>query len=262
MSIQRALIALSLSLGLAACASAPSIGGDAAAVIQSSGTASLLARLETPLPVEKMEGPLALIPDEWIALVNSTVAENLKPQLIRDDLQSRLQNTLTAKELTIVQRFYESPVGQRVVRIESGKESNTNVVIGNETLDALVKASGIGQSASLLAQHGLNDAIDVAVKNGCFGLNEIPMAKVLVGVVKKAQLNALRSSVNTGIRQQYAALTESERMEYLVFAQSTAGKKFLTQRAEAINAAAVRVGNSLSAQLGEKIQGSCSKKRS
>lgn len=260
MSFWRFTAALGLSITLAACSSAPVGGGNADAVIQASGISSLLSRLEKPLPVEKMEGPLALIPDEWVALVNSTIADNLKPDAIRLDLQNRLQATMTAKELATVQRFYESSVGQHVIRIESGKESNDRMIVGNETLDSLVSASGIGKAASSLAQYGLNDAIDVAVKNGCFGISEIPMAKVVVSVVKKGQLSALRSTVNTSIRQQYAALTESERMEYLVFAQSTAGKKFLNARAEALDSAAVRVGGALSGQLGEQVKSVCGKK--
>lgn len=261
MMIWRTAAALGLSITLAACSTTPANNTQAETAIQASGISSLLTRLEQPLPVEKMEGPLALIPDEWVALVNSTIAENLKPNAIRQDLQNRLLATMSAKELAIVQRFYESNVGQRVVRIESGKESNNRIAVSNETLDSLVTASGVGKAASSLAQYGLNDAIDVAVKNGCFGINEIPMAKVVVGVVKKAQINALRSTVNTGIRQQYAALTESERMEYLVFAQSTAGRKFLNARAEALDAAAVRVGGALSGQLGEQVKSVCGKKR-
>lgn len=252
---------LPLALLLAACTSLQKNSGDVDAVIQASGLNSQLKRLETPLPVDRMEGPLALIPDEWIALVNSTIADNLKPEQIRSNLKSQLQQNLSGIELHAVQAFYESPTGQRVVSAESGKTTGNRSAPGNATLDALADATGAGQAASLLAQHGLNDAIDVAVKNGCFGLGDIPMASLLVGVVKKAQLNALRSSVNASVREQYASLSDAEQTDYLAFARSSAGRKFLSARASVMNDAATRAGSALSGQLGVQIKEVCTTKR-
>ncbi len=261
MTSLRLLLATPLLLALAACSSLQKNSGDVDAVIQASGLNGQLERLETPLPIDRMDGPLALIPDEWITLVNSTIADNLKPEQIRSNLKSQLQKNLSASELHVVQAFYESPTGQRVVNAESGKTTGSRSSPGNATLDALANATGAGQAASLLAQHGLNDAIDVAVKNGCFGLGDIPMASLLVGVVKKAQLNALRSSVTTGVRQQYSTLSEAEQADYLAFARSTAGRKFLAARASVMNDAATRAGSALSGQLGEQIKTVCTAKR-
>lgn len=262
MTSLRLLLATPLLLVLTACSSLQKNSGDVDAVIQTSGLNSQLERLETPLQVDKMDGPLALIPDEWITLVNRTIADNLKPEQIRSNLKNQLQQSLSGAELHAVQAFYESPTGQRVVNAESGKATGSRSVLGNATLDALADATGAGQAASLLAQHGLNDAIDVAVKNGCFGLGDIPMASLLVGVVKKAQLNALRSSVTASVRQQYSSLSEAEQADYLAFARSTAGRKFLSARASVMNDAATRTGSALSSQLGQEIKTVCAAKRS
>lgn len=248
---------LPAALLLAACSSLPQNNADVAAVIQASGLNNQLEWLEAPLQTQKMEGPLALIPDEWIALVNNTIASNIKPEQIRRNLQDRLQQDLSPAELHAVQAFYESPTGQRVVNAESGKTTDNRYTASNSTLDALAEATGAGQAVSLLAQHGLNDAIDVAVKQGCFGLSDIPMAGLVVGVVKKAQLNALRNSVNAGVRQQYASLSEREQSDYLAFAHSSAGRKFLSARASVMNDTASRAGSALNGQLGERIRDIC-----
>lgn len=261
MKLAHAFIIAPFIIGMAACSSLPNQQADLDAVIQASGMAAQLDRLKTPLQVnEKMEGPLGLIPDEWIELVNSTISESLKADAIEKNLKNQLQQNLKGNELNTVQKFYESPVGLRVVQIESGKVPRSSAYNNSSTLDALAEATGAGKAASLLAQNGLNEAIDVAVKNGCFGLSEIPMAGLLIGVVKKAQIKALRSGVTETVRQQYAALSDKEQKDYLAFAQSTAGQKFLQARASVMNDAATQAGNSLSGELGNKVKEVCGKR--
>lgn len=246
---------------LQACSSLPGQQADINAVITASGLDAQLKLLQQPLNSEKMDGPLALIPDKWIHTVNTVIAESVKPEQIRANLHSELGKKLSRAELADVQKFYESGTGQRVVALESGRAEKTYSTGNhpdNAALDALANATGAGKAVSQLAQHGLNDAIDVAVKNGCFGLDQIPFASMVVGVLKKSQLSALRQTVNTGIRQQYAQLSPTEQASYLAFAQSTAGQKFFAARTSVMSDTATRAGDALSGQLGLHILKICS----
>lgn len=258
-----ALLAITLSLG--ACSSMPGKNADIDAVMTASGLDAQIEQLNKPLATEKMDGPLAMIPDEWISMVNSTIAESVKPEDIRKQLRSELQKKLSAPELNSVQAFYESETGKHVVAAESGKSPDHGggmQIVNNDraTLDALANATGYGKAVSQLAQHGLNDAVDVAVKNGCFGLDQYPFASMLVGVIKKTQLAALRESVNGIVRQRYALLSADDQADYLKFAQSTAGQKFLNARSTVMQDSAQRAGNALNSQLGDEVKKICKAK--
>jgi hypothetical protein len=251
---------LAITLILAACNSMPGKQADIDAVMTASGLDAQIALLNKPLATEKMDGPLAMIPDEWINLVNNSIAESVKPEEIRSQLRSELQKNLSGPELNTVQAFYESDTGKRVVAAESGKKADSNIqVLSNDrsTLDALANATGYGKAVSQLAQHGLDDAVDVAVKNGCFGLDQFPFASMLVGVIKKNQLAALRESVNSVVRQRYAQLSAEEQAAYLKFAQSTPGQKFLNARSHVMQDSAQRAGTALSGQLGDEVKKIC-----
>lgn len=259
-NLHRIALALTFTgtLFLGACASLPGQKADIDAVMTASGLDAQINLLSTPLATERMDGPLAMIPDEWITMVNTTIAENVKPEEIRGKLRSELQKNLSAPELNAVQKFYESDTGKHVVAIESGKSQSANTLTNDRsTLDALANATGYGKAVSQLAQHGLNDAVDVAVKNGCFGIDQYPFASMLVGVVKKAQLAALRDSVNAQIRQQYAQLSADEQTDYLAFAQSAAGQKFFGARSTVLQDTAIRAGDALNGQLGVQVQKIC-----
>ncbi len=251
-------------LFLDACSSLPGKSADIDAVMTASGLDAQIALLGKFLNAEKMEGPLAMIPDEWISMVNSTIADQVKPDEIRSKLRNELAAGLSGTELNAVQAFYESDTGRRVVALESGNKESDNAirVISNDssTLDALANATGYGKAASQLAQYGLNDAVDVAVKNGCFGLDQYPFASMLVGVIKKTQLAALRENVNSMVRQRYALLSGEEQSDYLGFARSTAGQKFFAARGNVMNDTAQRAGTSLSSQLSEEVRKVCKTK--
>ncbi len=255
------LALLAITLTLAACNSMPGKQADIDAVMNASGLDAQIALLNSPLGTEKMDGPLAMIPDEWINLVNNTIAESVNPEAIRKQLRSELQKNLSGPELHEVQAFYESDTGKQVVAVESGKQANnTDIqIINNDrrTLEALANATGYGKAVSLLAQHGLNDAVDVAVKNGCFGLDQFPFASMLVGVIKKNQIAALRESVNSVVRQRYALLSSTDQEAYLKFAQSTPGHKFLNARSHVMQESAQRAGTALSGRLGDEVKKIC-----
>lgn len=252
---------LALALTVSACSSMPGKQADIDAVMTASGLDAQIEILNKPLATEKMDGPLAMIPDEWISMVNNSIAESVKPEDIRKQLRGELQKNLSAPELNAVQAFYESETGKRIVALESGKPAADNDirVITNDrsTLEALANATGYGKAVSQLAQHGLNDAVDVAVKNGCFGLDQFPFASMLVGVIKKNQLAALRASVNSMVSQRYAQLSAEEQAAYLKFAQSGPGQKFFTARAAVMEDTAQRAGSALSGQLGEEVKKIC-----
>ncbi|MDQ8037360.1 MAG: hypothetical protein REI12_08060 [Pedobacter sp.] len=259
------LALLAITLSLAACSSMPGKNADIDAVMTASGLDAQIAQLNTPLATDKMDGPLAMIPDEWISMVNSTIAENVKPDEIRSKLRSELQKGLSGPELNAVQAFYESEAGKHVVAVESGKSVDHGAgmqIVNNDrsTLEALANATGYGKAVSQLAQHGLNDAVDVAVKNGCFGLDQYPFASMLVGVIKKTQLAALRESVNGMVRQRYSRLSSDDQADYLKFAQSTAGQKFFTARSNVMLDTAQRAGDKLNTQLGDEVKKICKAK--
>ncbi|HEX6591056.1 MAG TPA: DUF2059 domain-containing protein [Moraxellaceae bacterium] len=252
---------LVLALALGACASMPGQKADIDAVMTASGLDAQIKQLDKPLASEKMDGPLAMIPDEWITMVNDTISQNVKPEEIRDQLRKELQKNLSGPELNAVQKFYESDTGRHVVSIESGKGGNGIVSSADRgTLDALASATGYGKAVSQLAQHGLNDAVDVAVQNGCFGLDQYPFASMLVGVIKKTQLAALRESVNGAVRQRYAQLSSDEQADYLKFAHSAAGQKFFAARSRVMEDTAQRSGDALNGQLGSEVKKICKAK--
>lgn len=253
------LVTTAFALLLGACASLPGQKADIDAVMTASGLDAQISMLDTPLRTDKMDGPLAMIPDEWITLVNSTIAENVKPEQIRASLRTALEKNLSGAELNSVQKFYESETGKHVVAIESGKADMRSGSTSHDraTLDALANATGYGKAVSQLAQHGLNDAVDVAVKSGCFGLDQVPFASMLVGVVKKAQLAALRENVNALVRERYTRLSTDEQASYLAFAQSTAGQKFFAARGSVMQETAQRTGDALNGQLGQRVMQVC-----
>lgn len=255
-------VGIAFALALGACASLPGQKADIDAVMTASGLDAQISMLDTPLRADKMDGPLAMIPDEWISMVNSTIADNVKPEQIRTSLRSALEKNLSGAELNSVQKFYESDTGKHIVALESGKDDTRSrralsSSSDRATLDALANATGYGKAVSQLAQHGLNDAVDVAVKNGCFGLDQVPFASMLVGVVKKAQLAALRENVNALVRERYSRLSADEQASYLAFAQSSAGQKFFSARGQVMQDTAQRTGDALNSQLGQRVTQIC-----
>ncbi|MFZ5561234.1 MAG: DUF2059 domain-containing protein [Pseudomonadota bacterium] len=251
---------LALTLALAACQSLPGgRDGDVAAVLAASGLEAQLAWLRQPLQEDRSAGPLALIPDEWIQVVNSTVAATLRPTEMRDALARELQENLSGRELAEVQRFYESATGRRVVAVESGSaDPRVSAALDTEsaTLAALAQATGLGKAVSLLAENALGDAIDIALRSGCLG-DQPAYVSLLGGVMKKAQLLALRRAVNDGIRARHARLSPQEQSSYLAFAQSRAGQKFLSTRTAILNGFAQKAGSALGTELTPRISEIC-----
>lgn len=252
--------AFALAFLLSACHTLPGRESDVDAVLTASGLDAQLAWLQQPLETDSTSGPLALVPDDWIQLINSTVADTLQPKSIRDKLRDALKSRLSSRDLLAVQDFYRSPTGRRVVELESGKlDRNLDAAAnGNPaTLDALTNATGIGKAVSRLAEHGLSDTMDIALRNGCFGQGKLPLSGLLGGVVKKAQMLALRNAVNERLRQRYAALSADEQSTYLNFAQSEVGQKFFNVRSDILNNAAERVGDALNTQLAPRMNEIC-----
>lgn len=256
--IPRLITAIALSVLMTACSTMPGREGNVDAVLAASGMEAQLTRLQQPLPVGKSQGPTMLIPDEWLAVVNTTVAEALKPEAMRQDLRSALLKDLSSRELAAVQSFYESEAGKAVVAQESGQQTATAMNrLSEATLDELARTTGAGKAVSLLAERALNEAVDVAFKHQCFGLDKVPFAGLLGGVVKKSQLGMLRDSVNASLRSRYAALTEADAEAYLAFARTAAGSKFFNTRTSVLTGYAGRAGDSLSSKLTDAVSAVC-----
>lgn len=254
----RLLAATALALVVGACSTLPGRDGTADAVLAASGLAAQLDRLREPLPPGKTDGPTGLVPDELLVLVNTTIADTLVPERIRNELKATLEKELTPRELGSVLAFYESATGARVVALESGGASGLrNSALDKARLDELAAATGAGRAVAQLAERGLNDAVDVALKNGCFGADRIPMANLLGGVLKKAQLAALRDSVSRRVREQYASLSTQEVEDYIAFTRSGAGRKFLDARTRVLGDAAGRTGDALKGRLTEAVTAYC-----
>jgi len=252
---------LALSLVMAACSTMPGRQGNVDAVLTASGLDAQLSRLQQPLPPGKISGATMLIPDEWLTIVNATIADALKPDDIRQELRSRLLKDLSSRELATVQNFYESETGRNVVALESGKLSAPGTTrIPDATMDELARTTGAGKAVSQLAERGLSEAVDIALKHRCFGLDNVPFAGLFGGVMKKSQLGMLRDSVNQSVRNRYAALSESDAEAYLEFARSTAGSKFFTARTSVLTTHAGRAGDSLRNTLSDAVTAICEKK--
>jgi uncharacterized protein YdbL (DUF1318 family) len=254
------LAALAFAATLAACQSLPGGGSDVAAVLAASGLDAQLAWLRQPLQEDRTKGPLALIPDEWVKVVNSTVADVLRPGDIRNTLATEIGKNLSGRELAEVQRFYESGIGRKVVAVEGGKLTggggSGNSSSDSATLEALASATGLGKAVSLLAENALGDAVDIALKTGCLG-EQPGYARLLGGVMKKAQLLALRNAVNEAVSTRYASLTPQEQSLYLDFARSRAGQKFFATRTATLTGFAEQAGTALGAQLTPRISEVC-----
>lgn len=251
---------IALSLLMTACSTMPGREGNVDAVLAASGLEAQLTRLQQPLPVGQTKGPTMLIPDEWLAVVNTTVAEALKPEAMRQDLRSALLKDLSSRELAAVQNFYESEAGKAVVALESGKGAalGTNR-LSDAMLDDIARTTGAGKAVSLLAERALTEAVDVAFKHQCFGLEKVPFAGLLGGVMKKSQLGMLRDSVNTNLRSRYAGLSENDAEAYLAFARTAAGSKFFNARTSVLTGYAGRAGDSLSIKLTDAVSAVCHK---
>lgn len=252
------LLLPALFLLLAACAGLPGRSSDVEAVLAASGVDAQLAWLSQPLQSEKLKGPLALVPDDWISTINAAVAGELQPAEIRGALREALQRELSARELGEVQRFYETPVGLAVVAVESGAGGDRAAASADPaTVEALASATGLGQAVSRLAEKGLGDAFDIALKTDCLGQGKTPFAGLVGGVLKKAQLRALRAMVNDQVSRRYAALTPAQQADYLAFTQSGAGRKFFRVRGEIVGNAADRAGTALGAALTPRFNALC-----
>lgn len=256
----RLLPVLALSLVMAACSTMPGRQGNVDAVLTASGLDAQLSRLQQPLPVGKSQGPTMLIPDEWLTIVNTTIAEALKPDDIRQELRRTLLKELSSRELAAVQGFYESDAGKNVVALESGKlPASGTTRLSDATMDELARTTGAGKAVSMLAERGLNEAVDIAFKHQCFGLDKVPFSGLLGGVMKKSQLGLLRDSVNKSMHNRYAALSASDAEAYLDFARSTAGSKFYNARTSVLTTYAGRAGDSLSSTLSDAVTAICKK---
>lgn len=254
----RLVPAIVLGMAMTACSTMPGREGNVDAVLAASGLEAQLTRLQQPLPVGQSKGPTMLIPDEWLAVVNTTVAEALKPEAMRQDLRSALLKDLSSRELAAVQHFYESDAGKAVVALESGTGAALGTTrLSDTTLDDIARTTGAGKAVSLLAERALTEAVDIAFKHQCFGLEKVPFAGLLGGVVKKSQLGMLRDSVNTSLRGRYAGLSETDAEAYLAFARTAAGSKFFNARTSVLTGYAGRAGDSLSSKLTEAVSAVC-----
>lgn len=259
-SMFRLFPVIALSLFMAACSTLPGRQGNVDAVLAASGLDAQLTRLQQPLPPGKTSGPTMLIPDEWLTIVNTTIADSLKPDDIRKELRGTLLKDLSSRELAAVQSFYESDAGKNVVALEGGKMSALGTTrIADDTLDELARTTGAGKAVSMLAERGLSEAVDIALKHRCFGLDKVPFAGLLGGVMKKSQLGILRDNVNRSMRDRYASLSESDAEAYLAFARSTAGSKFFNARTSVLTTYAGRAGDSLSSKLADAVGSVCNK---
>ena len=184
---------------------------------------------------------------------------NSRPRLVLGRTALVLVLGLAGLRLVDVQAFYESDTGKRVVAVENGEVPAATAGSDNGTaaLDTIAEATGAGKAVSMLAERGLNEAFDLALKHRCFGLDKVPMAGLLAGFVKKAQLTTLKESVNTAVRRRYAALSPADRDAYLAFVTSGAGRKFLTVRGNVIADAAGRAGDALSAPMAAHVDALC-----
>ncbi|MDF2445651.1 MAG: hypothetical protein K0S46_887 [Moraxellaceae bacterium] len=248
---------------LTACASLPGRDSDIDALLTASGLDAQLAWLQQPLQPDSDSGVLSLLPDEWVSVVNGTVADIVKADVIRSSLRDEIRRNLSARELAEVQKFYESPTGRQVAALESGRlDARLDETRDGDTatLDALADATGVSKAVSQLAENALGDAVDIALKNGCFGLDKTPLASLLGGVMKKAQLRALRAAVNERIRVRYAALSPDDQSRYLAFARSRAGNRFFASRTGVMTGAAQQAGTALGAQLTPQISKICNEK--
>lgn len=249
-----------LFLLLSACATMPGRESDIDALLDASGLNAQLAWLQQPLRPDEDAGVLSLLPDEWVTAVNGTVADLVKADDIRASLRNEIRRNLSAKELADVQRFFASPSGRQVAALESGRlDSRLRDAAAGDTadLDTLAEATGVSKAVSRLAENALGDAVDIALRNGCFGLDKTPLASLLGGVMKKAQLRALRAAVNDQVRDRYAALAAEDRANYLAFAQSRAGRRFFQSRTAVMTGAADKAGAALGAQLTPQISKIC-----
>jgi hypothetical protein len=245
---------------MSACNTLPHQEGNVDAVLAASGLEAQLTRLQQPLPVGKTKGPAMLIPDEWLIVVNTAVAETLKPEAMRADLRSALLKDLSSRELATTQAFFTSEVGKKIVELESGQSAASGASqLSETTLNDIAQTTGIGRATSLLAERALTEAVDIAFKHQCFGLDKVPFAGLLGGVMKKTQLSMLRDSVNTRLHSRYASLSESEADRYLDFARSSAGKKFFNARTAVLTDYAGRAGDSLQSTLTEAVSAVCHK---
>lgn len=264
MNLVRTALPALLALLLAACASLPARDSDVDAALTASGFDDQMAWLQQPLRPDITKGPLALMPDDWVDVVNATVAQTIQTETIRASLKDELKKNMDAGDLQRVRAFYESPTGRRVAALESGKldsRLDSSSAADTATLDALAEATGTGKAVSRLAEHALGDAVDIALRTGCFGSTRLPLAGLLSGVVKKAQLLTLRTAVNERIRERYAALTPAEQSDYLAFAQGTPGRKFFDSRTALLLAKAEEAGKALGAQLTPRIDALCQEPR-
>ncbi len=255
------LIPLLLIGLLSACAGLPgNKTADIDALLLASGVDGQLKTLEQPLDPDSLEGPMALVPNELISAINSTVSASLKPDDIRAGLKTALNRNMKADELRAARRFFESKTGQQVVAAEGGKLNRNSFISAaqEEQLRTLDSATGASQVVSRLAEQSFGSAVDALTKNSCLGIKDIPFSGLLGGVVKKSQMAVVRQSVRSMMNSRYGALSSEELNAYLKFAQSPAGQNYFKSRNEAFSEAASKAGDDVAKLLAQELNKGCS----
>lgn len=256
----RFLPPLALTVLLAACANMPgNRDADVDALIRSAGIDQQLGVLSQPLDPRSMEGPGALIPDQIIKAINSTVAGALNPDQIRSDVKTSLSKNMSNSELRDARSFFESSVGQHVVAVETGNTSGPGVVnpMQEDKLNALDRATGVSQVVGTLAEQSTSSAFDALTEYNCLGVNQMPMGGLMTGFIKKAQISMIRNGVRKSMNTRYAQLSPDEIDSYLSFAQSQAGQQFFNARNQAFAAGASSAGNQIAKTLVQEIAKAC-----
>lgn len=256
----RSLALVTLTALLGACANLPvNRDADVEMLIRASGINAQLTALSQPLNPDAVNGAGGMIPNDVINAINSAVAGAIDPDQVRSNVKTSFTKNLSDAQLRDALSFFNSATGQHVVAAETSAANIGNYAGSAQPgqLDALDDATGVSRIFGKLAEQSTSSAIDVLISSNCLGTNNIPFAGMMAGVIKKAQINAVRRSVRQVMNQRYAALTPDEVSSYLSFAQSSAGQQFFQSRNQAFMEATSTASGQISTILTAQIAKTC-----
>lgn len=246
---------------MAGCASQPLTdkNADITQLIQAAGIDGQLQALQHPLTTDNIAHGKTALPVSVVQAVNDAIAQSIHVPDVRDDVSKRLAAASPA-DVHAALAFFQSPAGQHVVALESGKPLPSDAAAASQqTLSDLESSLGTSGLLTDLVGQSVNAAIDYAAEGNCKALGNVSYGGFLGSLLKHAMVNAVHDQVHHALSQRYGALSADDAGAYLAFTRSPAGQAYLQARNQAFNSALTNAGQNLAAVVGVAMEQACNK---
>ncbi len=218
-------------------------------LLQTSQFRTPLLYLEAPLYDSEVQ---EWIPKRFLESVQKSIQETVNNPYIDAQLQNSLAQNLSAADMQTAIDFYQSPVGQAVLKAETNfreglkqPESATQ----SESMASLRTATQLSAALNSVFLASANALIERLDSYDCLALMQIPGSHIGLNVAKRNKIDFMNQQVQRSLANLYAPLSPEELQTYLQFATSPSGQHFFAARTKALSA----LGNDFGLRLAESI---------